>query len=83
MDSWFALTMLAIESNEVVGLRLAKLFRGGHAAWDEADLMVSEKIAANLEASASLFGGSGSLAIINRYREVVEANRGRLSSANL
>ncbi len=48
LDYWFALTMLAIESNEVVGLRLAKLITGGDAAWYEADLMVSEKITANL-----------------------------------
>ncbi len=78
LDSWLAMTMLAIESNEVVGLRLAKFYMGGEAAWEEADLMISEKVAAGLEASASLLGGASSLAVINRYRELVGANRGRL-----
>ncbi len=77
LNSWFAMTMLAIESNEVVGLRLAKFYMGGEAAWEEVDLMISEKIAAGLVA-ASLLGGASALAVINRYRELVGANRGRL-----
>ena len=80
LNSWFAMTMLAIESNEVVGLRLAALYTGGQAAWDEVDLMVSEKIAASVEASTSLFTGASPLAVINRYRELVGANRGRLKT---
>lgn len=80
LNSWFALTMLAIEANEVVSLRLAKLAMGGTAAWDEADVMVSEKIRANLEAFASLLSGESSLSVINRYRDLVGENCGRLKS---
>ncbi len=53
---------------------------GGATAWDEADVMVQEKISANLEAIASVWGGESSLAVINRYRELVGANFGRLTS---
>jgi hypothetical protein len=35
--------MLALESNRVIGLRLAKLMRGGKGAQREAERMVSEK----------------------------------------
>jgi hypothetical protein len=80
LNSWFALTMLAIESNEVVSLRLVKLAMGGAGAWDEVDMMVSEKIGASLEAFASVLSGESSLSVINRYRELVGANCGRLRS---
>ena len=80
LNSWFALSMLAIESSEVVGLRLAKLAMGGAAAWDEADVMVSEKIGASVEAFASVLSGESTLSVINRYRELVGANCGRLKS---
>jgi hypothetical protein len=79
-DSWFAMTMLAIESNNVIGLRLAKVAGGGTAALDEADLMVSEKILASSEAFNALANGACSLALINRYREIVAANADRLRS---
>jgi hypothetical protein len=38
--------MLGLESNRVIGLRIAKLMRGGKAAQREAQLMVSEKMLA-------------------------------------
>ena len=41
--------------------------------------MVSEKIAAAFEATASLFAGATPAAIIDRYREHVAANTKRLS----
>ncbi len=73
------MTMLAIESSEVMSLRLAKLALGGTSALDEAELMVTEKIGAGSEAVASFFNGADSLAVINRYRDVVAANYRRLS----
>ena len=36
--------MLGLESNRVIGLRIAKLMRGGKAAQREAQRMVSEKV---------------------------------------
>jgi|ERR1700733_1834296 hypothetical protein len=76
---WFAGAMLAFESCEVMGLRLAKLAVGDLAADNEARLMVSEKVDAMFEAGASLMAGASPAAVIGRYREHVAANVRRLS----
>ena len=52
-----SLMMLAVEANGVVALRMMKLMRGGRSARREAELMVSEKIRAAFEATASLMAG--------------------------
>jgi hypothetical protein len=78
LNHWFALTMLLLESNEVAALRLAK-FAEGEAIWDEAEIMISEKIGAGVEAFTSLSRGEDALNVINRYRELVAANYGRLN----
>ena len=70
--------MLAIESSEVVALRLFKFASGDADAFDEAEIMVGEKFGAGAEAFTSLLHGASSLAIINRFRELVAANYGRL-----
>jgi hypothetical protein len=72
------LMMLAVEANSVIALRLMKLMRGGSAARREANLMVSEKIAAALEASASLMTGASGHDVVRRYRQHVAANAKRL-----
>jgi hypothetical protein len=51
-----SLMMLALEANHVVAMRMMKLMRGGKRAQREAQLMVSEKIGAAVEAAASLTG---------------------------
>lgn len=76
---WYAATMLALESNEVIGLRLMKIAAGRHDARHEAELMVAEKISAFVEAAVSLCGGASPAIIIGRYREHVAANALRLS----
>jgi len=76
---WFAGTMLAIESCEVFRLRFEKFAKQEDGAQREACLMVSEKIAAAFEATASLFAGAAPGVIIGRYREHVAANAKRLS----
>jgi len=73
-----AATMLALESNRVIGLRLAKIARGGSAGFEEAQLMVSEKIRAGIEAAETLVTGGTPSAVISRYQEHVTANTGRL-----
>jgi hypothetical protein len=78
-----SLTMLAVEANGVVALRMMKLMFGGRRARREAELMVREKIDAAFEATASLMAGASSDEIINRYRRHVAANAkllGRLNS---
>jgi hypothetical protein len=76
---WFAGAMLAMESSEVVRLRLEKFARCEADAGHEAHLMVQEKIAAAFEAAASFFTGATPGAIVSRYREHVAANVKRLS----
>src|SRR5215813_3528128 len=75
---WYAGAMLAIETSEVVRLRLEKFGHADAAAGQEAVLMVSEKIAAAFEAAANWLGGAAPAAIIQRYREHVAANARRL-----
>jgi hypothetical protein len=77
---WFAGTMLALESCEVVRLRLAKLAAADDDAEREARLMVGEKIAAWFDAGASWLAGATAGTIIGRYREHVAANAKRLSA---
>jgi hypothetical protein len=79
-------TMLAIEANQVIALRMAKLAMGGDRKGKESRLMVTEKIQAMGEAGrvatrAALGGKSdlGARKIVRLYRGKVRANRRRLS----
>ena len=77
---WYASAMLAVESAEVVRLRLEKFASEDGDAEEEARLMVTEKIAAAFEAAASWLAGGSAAAIVDRYREHVAANAKRLSA---
>jgi hypothetical protein len=72
--------MHAVESAEVVRLRLEKFASRDGDAEQEACLMVSEKIAAVFEAAANWLGGASAATIIGRYREHVADNARRLSA---
>jgi hypothetical protein len=74
-----SLMLLAVEANEVIALRMMKLMRGGRRARREANLMVSEKINAAFEATASLVAGASGDEIVHRYRQHVAKNAKRLS----
>ena len=76
---WFIVTLLALESSVVIGLRVAKLAGGGVGAQHEAHLMVSEKIDAVVEVGVRLLCGATAVNVINRFREHVAANAERLS----
>ena len=71
---WYEASMLAVESNGVIALRLAKMSRGGWDAAAEARQMVSEKISASFEIAELMFAGASSRVMINRYRDHVAAN---------
>lgn len=81
MDAW----ALAAESNIVIAMRIGSLAQGGPAAAQEAERMVSEKVAANITLGCDLMTGklgrspeaivSGSIA---HYSKSVVANRKRL-----
>lgn len=74
-NSWM---MLAMEANHVVAMRMMKLMVGGRRARREAQLMISEKIVAAVEATASAMAGASGDHIIRRYRRRVAANAKRL-----
>jgi len=77
---WTTVLWLALESTEVIGLRVAKLAGGGADAQQEAHLIVSEKFDAIIEVSARLMFGATAGNVINRFREQVAANARRLSA---
>jgi hypothetical protein len=74
------LTLLAIESSSVIAMRAMKLMAGDVAAMQEAGLMISEKVDAAFEATASLIAGASGDQIINRYRHHVAVDAKRLGS---
>jgi hypothetical protein len=80
--NWMKLTkdasMLALESQQVIGLRLMKLALGGRAASREATRMVTEKVAALGEAAVKVATGGTTHAVVKGYRKKVQGNRRRL-----
>jgi hypothetical protein len=82
IDQWLRLTfdatLLGLESQRVVSLRLARLAAGGVAAEAEAQRMVLEKGTAFLEAATTLALGGSAKTVISRYRTHVRANERRL-----
>jgi hypothetical protein len=79
LHSWM---MLALEANQVIGLRLLKLMAGGKRARREAELMVSEKVDEAIRAGASLMAGASGEDVVRRYRRRVAANAKRLGKLN-
>ena len=72
-------SMLALETQQVIGLRLMKLTFGGPAAAREANRMVAEKVIAFGEAAAKVATGSATQSVVKGYRKKVRANRRRLT----
>ena len=77
----FETAMLAVESQQVIALRLLHLAAGGPDALHEANRMVVEKAAAVVESGARLAAGQGPEPILRSYRHKVQANRRRLAVA--
>ena len=78
LGSWLNVSMLTLESQWVVALRCRKMAWGGPAAWGEAQLMVSEKLAATQRAACRLMMGASPDSVVSGYRETVHANALRL-----
>ena len=76
---FFSTVSLAFESGNVIGLRMMKIMSGGSGSHDEANLMVTEKLHAMIEAGANLMSGGTASSVVDRYREHVAANAKRLS----
>ncbi|HEX2555994.1 MAG TPA: hypothetical protein VHL98_20035 [Microvirga sp.] len=83
LKPWLDFTLnaafLGLETQRVVGLRLMKLAAGGTAAQTEAQLMVTEKVAAFAEAAVTLAAGGSAHGVLRRYRTHVQANERRLT----
>jgi hypothetical protein len=77
---WLNIVWLALESSEVIGLRVAKLAAGGIDAQHETHLIVGEKVGAVFEVGISLLSGATATNVINRFRDQVGANARRLSA---
>jgi hypothetical protein len=77
---WLNIVWLALESSEVIGLRVAKLAAGDLDAQYESRLIVSEKVDAAFEVGISLLSGATATNVVNRFREQVAANAMRLSA---
>ena len=80
LGPWFTVVLLALESSEVIGLRVAKLARGGVDAEREAHLLVNEKIVAAFDVGMRLVCGETTNHVIDGVREQVVANAQRLST---
>jgi hypothetical protein len=83
----FQSTMLAIEAQQVIALRLMKMALGGSHVQREAELMVTEKLAAVAESGQKMMmaaaGGErdlGAKKVVRLYRRKVRANRRRLGA---
>jgi len=76
---WYDATMLFLESQRVVGLRLMKLAGGGKNAQAEASRMVTEKFAASMAAAVTLMCGGSGEAVLAQVRKKVRSNSRRLS----
>jgi hypothetical protein len=73
------MTLLALESQTIIGIRLARLSLGGPAAMVEAERMVSEKVLAFGEAATTLATGGSPHDVVRGYRQHVQANAQRLT----
>jgi len=76
---WYDATMLSLESQRVVGLRMMKLAGGGKNAQTEASRMVTEKFTASMAAAVTLMCGGSGEAVLAQVRKKVRSNSRRLS----
>jgi hypothetical protein len=67
------------EVQQVIGLRMMRIARGGSASQRETCRMITEKGFALTEAAASLASGASMKKVARRYRSHVRANQRRLS----
>ncbi len=73
-------TLLSLEAQNVIGLRLSQIAMGqGSAA--EAQLMVTEKMVAFMDAATIVAAGGSAHKVVNDYRRHVQANATRLKRA--
>jgi hypothetical protein len=70
-------TLLGLEAQNVIGIRLSQIAMGqGTPA--EAQLMVTEKMLAFMDAATTVAAGGSAHTVVNDYRRQVHANPTRL-----
>jgi hypothetical protein len=74
-------TLLALEAQRVIALRIAAIATGGSHAQAELQRMVVEKVVASMRAGAMLSMGRPTASIVRHYRSRVRANERRLLAA--
>lgn len=72
--------LLALESNQVIWMRIAAVSRCGPDTLSEMALMMSEKMEASASAMSNLAAGGSPDSVVSAYREIVQANLKRLSA---
>ena len=70
--------IMIVEAGNVIALRLQMLSLGDLAAAREAELMVSEKLAAFTQAGTDVMSGISSDVIRNNLRSIIRSNEARL-----
>ena len=70
-------TLLAMEAQTVIGLRLSQMALG-RGSLAENQLMVTEKMQALVEAAATIATGGSAHKVVRGYRKKVQANTRRL-----
>lgn len=76
---WYPAFMLAVESNNVIDIRLRRIATGAVNAGEETQLMVSERADAALKSGSTLMSGGKPAEVIDFYRKSVAANPARLA----
>ena len=76
---WLNFAMLAVESQQVIWLRMSRLAAGGAVAQREAQRMITEKAVAGLRMAGHFAAGGGADGATTHYRRKVRANVRRLS----
>lgn len=71
-------SLLALEAQRVIALRMAAVATGGSRAHSELQGMISEKIIASIQAGAMLTMGKPATSIVRHVRSRVRANERRL-----
>jgi len=84
LESWMRLllntTLLGLEAQSVVGMRLSQIATG-QSTPAEAQLMVSEKLVAFVDAATTIAAGGSAHLVVQSYRQRVQANAERLRPA--
>ena len=74
-------TLLALEAQRVMALRMAAIAAGGSRAQAEIQHMILEKVVASMRAGAMLTMGEPTTSVLRHYRMRVRANERRLLAA--